>query len=308
MSETGAAGNLEVADGATTRSLPFESTVGHLLRRAQQRHTALWTAEFGGELTGPQYAVLSVLKSQNALDQRVLGEATSLDKSTVADVIARLERHQWVARQTDPADARRNLVTLTAPARAALLSLTAQAGTVQEQLLSAVPGAQQSRLVELLALIAYSGTVPIEQSAYGVLPLPTTPGHLLRRAEQLHGAVWADLVGASVTPSQFALLCAISSVPGASQAEASTLASLDKSSGADIVARLSRRGLLTFDRDARDARRKVVHLSPAGVDLLAETSPVVSAVQDRLLDPLSGPDEREALVSGLRTIAYAELR
>ncbi|MCL2583697.1 MAG: MarR family transcriptional regulator, partial [Streptosporangiales bacterium] len=34
------------------------ATPGHLIRRAQQAHTAHWLAEFGQDLTGPQYAVL----------------------------------------------------------------------------------------------------------------------------------------------------------------------------------------------------------------------------------------------------------
>ena len=72
--------------------LRLDSTAGHLVRRAQQVHTALWTAEFDGDLTGPQYALLSALSRQPSLDQRSAGRRASLDKSTAADVVARLQR------------------------------------------------------------------------------------------------------------------------------------------------------------------------------------------------------------------------
>jgi len=93
--------------------LRLADTPGHLVRCAQQVHSALWHAEFGGEPTSPQYAVLSALSVHQDIDQRTAGELTSLEKSNIADVVARLERRGWVTRVRDAEDGRRNLLRLT---------------------------------------------------------------------------------------------------------------------------------------------------------------------------------------------------
>jgi hypothetical protein len=61
--------------------LPLDTTVGHLLRRAQQVHTALWSGEFAGDLTGPQYALLSALTQGPVVDPATAGRQ---DRKSVA--------------------------------------------------------------------------------------------------------------------------------------------------------------------------------------------------------------------------------
>src|SRR5690606_40462214 len=97
----------------------------------------------GGDLTGPQYALLSALTRAPVVEQGIAGRLASLDKSTAADVIARLERNDWLHRRRNPADGRRYLLSLTTPARAALAYITPKAATVQARLLE--PLAEQDR-------------------------------------------------------------------------------------------------------------------------------------------------------------------
>src|SRR3712207_5904930 len=125
----------EPGGAAPVAALPLGTTMGHLLRRAQQVHTALWAREFNGDLTGPQYALLSVLARAGGVDQRSAGRLASLDKSTAADVIARLQRNGWLGREKDPSDGRRNVLFLSTPARAALQQITVRAAQIQRQLL-----------------------------------------------------------------------------------------------------------------------------------------------------------------------------
>ncbi len=290
-------------------SLPLDSTLGHLLRRSQQRHTAMWTNQFNGDLTGPQYAVLCVVYSSADLDQRAIGEMASLDKSTTADVVARLERRGWLHRSPAPEDARRNIVRLSSPARVALRGITDTARQVQGDLLDSLPATQRQRFIELLGRVAYAGDVPTAERSDGqpvepVLPLPTAPGHLLRRAEQLHGSAWSRLVGADITPSQYAVLTALSGKPQASQVEVSELASLDKSSGADIIGRLASRGHIVLNRDPEDRRRKVLELAPQGTALLRDVTPTVQSVQDSLTQPLMRPRDKTDLIRHLKGVAY----
>src|SRR3954462_8890065 len=148
----------EPGGAASASVLPLDTTIGHLLRRTQQVHTALWARAFNGDLTGPQYALLSALTEEGAVDQGSAGRLASLDKSTAADVIARLQRNGWLARERDPSDARRNLLSLTAPARAALLQIPPRVADIQRELLEPLAPADRQWFIEALARVAYEGT------------------------------------------------------------------------------------------------------------------------------------------------------
>lgn len=86
---------------------------GHLARRLQQAHYLLWNAMVSEEITSPQFAVLNTLVAEPGLDQRTVGERVGLDRSTVAEVIARLIRRELLDKVRDPQDGRRFLLRLT---------------------------------------------------------------------------------------------------------------------------------------------------------------------------------------------------
>jgi DNA-binding MarR family transcriptional regulator len=86
---------------------------GHLARRLQQAHSLLWGAMVSEETTSPQFAVLNALIEKPDIDQRTLSEHVHLDRSTIADVVARLGRRGLLERVRDPRDGRRNVLKLT---------------------------------------------------------------------------------------------------------------------------------------------------------------------------------------------------
>lgn len=91
---------------------PYRHT-GYLIRRAQQLHVATWTRLVSTETTSVQYAILAVLSRLGHASQRVLCDEVDLDRSTIADLVARMERRRLLTRVRDPEDRRRNTVTLT---------------------------------------------------------------------------------------------------------------------------------------------------------------------------------------------------
>ncbi|GAB2823581.1 hypothetical protein GCM10022221_22190 [Actinocorallia aurea] len=90
---------------------------GHLIRRAQQVHTYLWSTEVSTEVTSTQFAVLSAIAERSPIDQNSIVRRVSLDSSTVADVVNRLVRRGYVERARDLHDRRRNLLSLTPAGR-----------------------------------------------------------------------------------------------------------------------------------------------------------------------------------------------
>ncbi|MGH2914961.1 MAG: MarR family winged helix-turn-helix transcriptional regulator [Solirubrobacteraceae bacterium] len=119
-------------------------------------------------------------------------------------------------------------------------------------------------------------------------------GHLLRRAQQLHVAVWLRDVCFQTTSVQFAALTVLDQRPRASQRELGRVLDLDRSTIADLVARMARRGLIQRERDLDDRRRNVLQLTAAGHDELARLRPRVDAIEPILTAGLS-PGERAEL-------------
>lgn len=292
---------------AAVPALPLETTAGHLIRRAQQIHTSIWSHELDDGLTGPQYALLSALSTSSGVDQQTAGRLASLDKSTTADIVERLQRKGWIRRGRDTRDARRNVLSLTPAVKTRLPEITARVEVVQDRLLEPLGPRRRAGFVGLLGRMAYQGRVPApthdQAEKIPVLEVSVAPGHLLRRAEQVHGLLWSHHVLGPLTPTQYALLCCLAWRPATDQTAAGEMASLDKSSTADIVARLHRRNWLLDTRDPTDRRRKPLVLTRQAYDALAEVTPAVQIVQRRLLEPLS-PAEQEQVVSLLRKIAY----
>ena len=69
----------------------LEDQVGHLLRRAHQRHAAIFLENIGaGQLTPLQFAALVKLRDIGEVSQNHLGRLTAMDAATMQGVIRRL--------------------------------------------------------------------------------------------------------------------------------------------------------------------------------------------------------------------------
>ena len=106
----------------------LEHQIGHVLRRAHQRASAIFMANFADHrLTPTQFATLAKIADENEVSQNRLGRLTAMDPATMKGVIGRLHRRRLIARKPDPADRRRTLWRLT-PAGHRLLGRAIAAG------------------------------------------------------------------------------------------------------------------------------------------------------------------------------------
>ncbi|WP_179220233.1 MarR family winged helix-turn-helix transcriptional regulator [Rhodococcus sp. NCIMB 12038] len=292
-------------------ALRFSAAPGHLLRRAQQVHTDYWSREIDEDITGPQYATLVSVAGWPEVDQKLAGELASLDKSTVAGVLARLEKKGWISRQRHPADARRRLLVLTEDARRRLPELTAGAAEVQRLLLQPLVERDRPEFIDLLQRVAFPdaestvSTAPLR--SVDVLEMSTTPGYLIRRAQQVHAAVWNRIFAGDLTSPQYAVLTAAATAgtDSVDQSQISLRASLDSSSVTDIVARLEEKGWITRRRDPGDRRRMRIHLTVPAVTAMRHLTRSVEQVQDELLCALDAR-ERDRFVSLMQQVALIE--
>jgi DNA-binding MarR family transcriptional regulator len=96
-------------------SYVLEDQVGHLLRRAHQRHGSIFQEVIGhAHLTPLQFAALVKLGEAGELSQNHLGRLTAMDAATMQGVIKRLIVRRLIERRPDPLDRRRLLLRLTA--------------------------------------------------------------------------------------------------------------------------------------------------------------------------------------------------
>lgn len=116
-------------------------------------------------------------------------------------------------------------------------------------------------------------------------------GNLIRRAQQIHAAMWAREVSDRVTSIQYGVLAVLERIPGASQKEIGDEASVDRSTIAELVQRMQRAGLVERVRDVVDRRRNVLALTAAGRDELARLRPRVARLQHLLVEDLTEADE-----------------
>lgn len=128
------------------------------------------------------------------------------------------------------------------------------------------------------------------------IDIAQAPGHLIRRAQQRHQALWAQIVGDELTSVQFAILVLLREEPDLDQRTLGARASTDTSTLADVCRRLEQRGLLSRGRDTEDGRRYVLRVTPKGDELLRCIVPDVERVGEALLDGLTG-EERTTLLT-----------
>lgn len=144
-SEAGLAGGSRPA-----RSFDLTGAPGHLIRRAQQRHQALWAQLVGGELTSVQFAVLSLLEREPEIDQRTLGERLSIDTSTLADVCRRLADRRLLARERSSDDSRRYVLRVTTEGSDLLDVVTPAVERVGAALMDGLSERERTTLLALL--------------------------------------------------------------------------------------------------------------------------------------------------------------
>ena len=120
--------------------------IGSLIRRAQQRHLALWSAEVSQRISSVQYAALEALGTAPGASQRELGEELGLDRSTIADLVRRMESAGLLERRRDDGDRRRNALELTPLGRSELERLGPLVDRVQVELVERLDPAEEAAL------------------------------------------------------------------------------------------------------------------------------------------------------------------
>lgn len=93
-----------------------------------------------------------------------------------------------------------------------------------------------------------------------------------------------------LTPRQFAVLATVAQAEGLSQTDLVARTGIDRSTLADIVGRMLKKGFLYRRRTKDDARAYAVRLTEEGRRIFEVSEPVVKKVDARLLNSI--PEKR----------------
>jgi DNA-binding MarR family transcriptional regulator len=134
------------------------------------------------------------------------------------------------------------------------------------------------------------------------IDLQATPGHLIRRAQQIAVSIFTEqLSSADITPVQFAILNALLGSPGIDQVSLAKRVAFDPATSGSVIGRLEAKGWVVRQADPNDRRRKLLVVTPAGVQALGLIQADVARIQEKILSPLS-PQEQHQFVQLLSSL------
>lgn len=127
----------------------LDEQVGFLMRRANQRHLAIFARSIP-DLTPTQFAALARLCELERVSQNALGRATAMDAATIKGVVDRLRARGLVEVTPDEADQRRVVLAPSAAGRALFRSLQARAAAITAETLAPLSDGERETFLSLL--------------------------------------------------------------------------------------------------------------------------------------------------------------
>jgi len=135
--------------------LNLHERIGHVLRRAYQRHVAIFQqamAEY--KLTAAQFIVLATLLESGEVSQSDLVRQTAIDQTTIRGIIDRLKARNLLITTVDPADARKVTVSLTPEGRTLTAGASEQVDRISDETFNGLNGAERVAVLYLLRRMA----------------------------------------------------------------------------------------------------------------------------------------------------------
>jgi DNA-binding MarR family transcriptional regulator len=125
-----------------------------LISQVETRAHRLLTERLGAEGSrGYHFRLLAALAEFGPSSQASLGRRTAMNRSDVVTAVSELVDRGLAERAGDPADRRRNIVTMTPAGQARLGRLDGVLAEVQDELLAPLSAPERSELAQLLTRV-----------------------------------------------------------------------------------------------------------------------------------------------------------
>ncbi len=139
---------------AQERSLLF-TRPGFLIRRLHQIHSSLFAEETRAfDVTPVQYSLLSALADHGEMDQNTLAMEIGLERTTVAEVLPRLEARGLLVRRRSAEDRRVKLVKLSRRGASLVRRIAQSAQRAHDRTIERLPESERELFVlQLIQLV-----------------------------------------------------------------------------------------------------------------------------------------------------------
>lgn len=141
-------------EDTTAKDFILESSISHLLHRAQQlaaMKSASALREAG--VTLRQFSVLAAATGESEPSQSRLVELTGIDRSTLADMLNRMEQSNLIVRTQSKTDARAKSVSLTSQGARALELAGPAVANADAELIGLLAKNRRSSFIDLLGTL-----------------------------------------------------------------------------------------------------------------------------------------------------------
>jgi MarR family transcriptional regulator, lower aerobic nicotinate degradation pathway regulator len=135
---------------------PFDERPGHLIRRLQQIALALFMEQAKAfDVTPVQYAAIFAVNDHPGMDQTALSNAIAFDRSTIGDVVTRLERKKLIKRRDGAADKRTKSLYITAAGRRLISDIEPAVAATQRLILAPLPATERGAFMRMLRRLVH---------------------------------------------------------------------------------------------------------------------------------------------------------
>jgi DNA-binding MarR family transcriptional regulator len=149
---------MEPAEQMPSRLMTKQSWL--LSQTSVHAHRLLSQALAATGSSGYHYRLLAALEEFGPASQAALGRRTSIDRSDVVAALNDLAERGLVKRSPDPADRRRNVITITPAGTEQLRLLDGVLAGVQDQLLAPLSATERTQLTRLLTRVLEHHATP----------------------------------------------------------------------------------------------------------------------------------------------------
>ena len=155
-----------MAEEVASQEFTLLGSPSHLLHRAQQAAVNLSAAALAEQgLTLRQFAVLAALSKAEGQSQARLVDQTGIDRSTLADMVVRMEKAGYIKRVDSQEDRRAKAVSLLAKGRKAYEAALPAVEAADKQILDMIRANRRTGFLTSLATIGGPEEVaaPVEE-------------------------------------------------------------------------------------------------------------------------------------------------
>jgi len=132
----------------------FSSQVGHLLRRAYQRHLIIFNSMcIDPQLTAVQFAVMRAIRDNKVCYLTTISRAAAMDLATTRGVAERLKERNLISLTEDKIDQRRTIVRLTRKGQRLADNMIPYSLAISDRTMNGLTTAERVALIHLLTRI-----------------------------------------------------------------------------------------------------------------------------------------------------------